>query len=421
VIVKTSRSAETSRAHRTPSFHDHETGAGYWPLALTTLTLLATAASVPLSLAARQSVLGNAIQDLASSLPYAAVGIVVIRKLPRNPVGWLLAAIGILAIVSTDAGSYALLAHRHGSHLPLGLAAAWLDESFRPAAILLPLAILLFPDGRLPSVRWRWVLRGYLMFSAGYVIVLIASALTPAVGRGAQIDSSGGLTAIDQPHGWPVAVEAPGLALYVLAWTAFIARQVVSWRTADGNRRQQLKWLMAGAAVAVLSLGISLLGGIVGQSAPAVVRNDVGPAIGVLIAALPVCMGVAILRYRLYDIDRIISRTLAYAVVTAVLAGLYAGLVLLATEVLDLTSQVAVAAATLAAAALFNPLRRRVQHRVDRRFNRARYDADNTVAAFAARLQDATDPDAVRSDLIGTVQHALEPAHISLWSSGPAG
>jgi hypothetical protein len=377
------------------------------------LTLLATAASVPLSMAARQSVLGNSIQNLVSSLPYAAVGIVVIRKLPRNPVGWLLAAIGILSVVSTDAGSYALLAHRQGSTLPLGLAAAWLDESFRPAAVLLPLAILLFPDGRLPSSRWRWVLRAYLGFSAAYVVVLVASAL--AAGERAQIDTSGGLSAIDQPHGWSAAAEAPALLLYVAAWAVFIIRQVISWRTAGGNRRQQLKWLMAGAAVAVVSLASSLIGGIVAPNAPAVVRVDIGPAVGLLIAALPVCMGVAILRYRLYDIDRIISRTLAYAAVTAVLAGLYAGLVLLATQVLDLTSQVAVAAATLAAAALFNPLRRRVQHRVDRRFNRARYNADNTVAAFAARLQDATDPDAVRSDLIDTVHYALEPAHLAIW------
>jgi hypothetical protein len=149
------------------------------------------------------------------------------------------------------------------------------------------------------------------------------------------------------------------------------------------------------------------------QDAASVV-NDLG------FSAIAVGVGVAILKYRLYDIDRIISRTLAYTIVTALLAGLYAGLVLLATQVLDLTSQVAVAAATLAAAALFNPLRRRVQHRVDRRFNRAGYDADNTVAAFAVRLQDATDPDAVRSDLIGTVQHALEPARVSLWLAGGA-
>jgi hypothetical protein len=124
---------------------------------------------------------------------------------------------------------------------------------------------------------------------------------------------------------------------------------------------------------------------------------------------------VAILKYRLYDIDRIISRTLAYAIVTGLLVGLYAGLVLLATEVLRVHTPVAVAAATLAAAALFSPVRRRVQRLVDRRFNRARYDADRTVAAFAARLQDAVDLDSVRADLAGVVQAALEPAHLAVW------
>jgi len=131
--------------------------------------------------------------------------------------------------------------------------------------------------------------------------------------------------------------------------------------------------------------------------------------------AVPVCVGVAILKYRLYDIDRIISRTLAYAIVTGLLVGVYAGLVLLATGVLRVHTPVAVAAATLAAAALFSPVRRRVQRLVDRRFNRARYDADRTVAAFAARLQDAVDLDTVRDDLDGVVQAALEPAHLAVW------
>ena len=129
------------------------------------------------------------------------------------------------------------------------------------------------------------------------------------------------------------------------------------------------------------------------------------------------CLGVAILKYRLYDIDRIISRTLAYAIVTGLLIGLYAGLVLLATQVLSLHTPVAVAASTLAAAALFNPLRRRVQQLVDRRFNRARYDAEQTAAAFAARLKDAVDLDSVRDDLARTVHQALEPAHVSVWIS----
>jgi hypothetical protein len=130
-----------------------------------------------------------------------------------------------------------------------------------------------------------------------------------------------------------------------------------------------------------------------------------------------VAIGIAVLRYRLYEIDRIISRTLAYAIVTGVLIGVYAGVVLLATRVLPFHTPVAVAGATLLAAALFNPMRRRVQRIVDRRFNRARYDTDKTVAAFAARLKDAVDLDAVRDDLAGVVHRALEPAHVSVWMS----
>jgi len=133
------------------------------------------------------------------------------------------------------------------------------------------------------------------------------------------------------------------------------------------------------------------------------------------IIALPVSIGVAVLRYRLYEIDRIVSRTLAYAIVTGLLVGVYAGLVLLATQVLRFSSPVAVAAATLAAAALFNPVRRRVQRAVDRRFNRARYDADQMIAAFAAGLQGAIDLDAVQGRLSGVVGGALEPAHVSVW------
>jgi hypothetical protein len=133
------------------------------------------------------------------------------------------------------------------------------------------------------------------------------------------------------------------------------------------------------------------------------------------VAGIPAAVAVAVLKYRLYEIDKIISRTLAYAIVTGLLIGVYAGLVLLATQVLTLHTPVAVAASTLAAAALFTPLRSRVQRLVDRRFNRTRYDADRTLSAFAARLKDAVDSDAVRADLLGVVQRSLEPTHAAVW------
>jgi uncharacterized membrane protein YfcA len=165
---------------------------------------------------------------------------------------------------------------------------------------------------------------------------------------------------------------------------------------------------------------VGVLGGLLAEliMGPGDAANNLQNALASgAVALVPVAIGIAVLRYRLYDIDRVISRTLAYAIVTGLLAGMYAGLVLLATQVLRLHTPVAVAAATLAAAALFSPLRRRVQRIVDRRFNRARYDAETTVAAFAARLANPADLDTVRDDLASVVQTALEPAHVSVWTS----
>jgi hypothetical protein len=173
---------------------------------------------------------------------------------------------------------------------------------------------------------------------------------------------------------------------------------------------------MAGSAVAFMGIVAVLAysGSTPAYSGSAPVEVTVA---GAGLAAVPLSIGVAVLKYRLYDIDRIISRTLAYAIVTGLLIGLYAGLVLLATRILSVHTPAAVAAATLAAAALFNPLRRRVQRAVDRRFNRARYDAEQTVMAFAAHLKDAVDLDSVRDDLAQVVSRALEPAHLSVWVS----
>jgi hypothetical protein len=197
---------------------------------------------------------------------------------------------------------------------------------------------------------------------------------------------------------------------------AFIVRQVLSWRRSSGERRQQLKWLASGAVVVVASAFLTSAH----SAFPAGAWQLVTSLAWFGFAALPVSIGVAILKYRLYDIDRIISRTLAYALVTGLLVGVYAGLVLLAIQVLRFSSPVAVAASTLVAAALFAPVRGKVQRAVDRRFNRARYDADALVAAFSDRLKDAVDLAAARADLIAVTHQALEPAHVAVWlQDGP--
>ena len=206
-----------------------------------------------------------------------------------------------------------------------------------------------------------------------------------------------------------------GVVLIAATGLAAIVSLAVRYRRARTAERAQLKWLLyAGALIVAALLAEALVEQIIGPGAAT--GNLQNAVLSGAVALVPVAIGIAVLRYRLYDIDRVISRTLAYAIITGLLAGVYAGLVLLATQVFRVHTPVAVAAATLAAA-LFNPVRRRVQKGVDRRFNRARYDADQTVAAFAARLKDAVDLDAVRDDLAGVVHQALEPAHVSVWIS----
>jgi hypothetical protein len=194
---------------------------------------------------------------------------------------------------------------------------------------------------------------------------------------------------------------------------------VFRYRRAQAAERAQLRWLVyAGALIAVAVAGTLPIGPMGSSDAATNLQNALSSG---SVALVPVAIGVAVLRYRLYDIDRIISRTVAYAIVTGLLVGVYGGSVLLATQVLRFRTPVAVAAATLAAAALFTPVRRRVQSRVDRQFNRARYDADQIAAAFAARLKDTVDLGAVRDDLTGIVSRALEPTHVSVWFSRPQG
>jgi hypothetical protein len=343
------------------------------------------------------------------------VGFAVAWRRPDNPLGWLLlGAVGFL-VLSGAAGAYAVLDYRlrHGS-LPLGWVAVLLQPGWAPAIALFGLSVLLFPDGRLPGPRWRWTLWAYLAVAALWIAGTVIISGWAIAGHHVQVDSGGNLLAIDHPTGWAAwwgTVQGLFFPLLGACWLASLAGQVLSYRHSSGERREQLKWLIGGSAIAVT-------GGLLTvpfSNSPDRALHIVGSVALVAVLALPLSMGVAILKYRLYDIDRILSRTVAYAIITGLLVGVYAGLVLLATQVLRFSSPVAVAASTLAAAALFTPVRRRVQHAVDRRFNRARYDADAAVETFAARLTGAVALPEVRADLVAVVGQALEPAHLAVW------
>ena len=338
---------------------------------------------------------------------FGLVGALLTRRRPGHPVGWIFAAAGMLAAVDFASFEYALAAVVGHRDLPAGEYVGWLQLwIWVPFVALITVYLpLLFPDGRLPGPRWRPV-----SWAAAGCGVIAASGL--AIAPGVVVN----LRALRNPFGiHPAAVSntaiAVGLAGLLGCVVVAVWSLLVRARRGTSVERQQIKWLAyAGCLVAATLVPSTILSLSTGTAA----RIAEG-ALMIAIVTVPVAVAVAVLKYRLYEIDRIISRTLAYVVVTGLMAGVYAGLVLLATRVLGVTTPPAVAAATLAAAALFNPLRHWVQRVVDRRFNRARYDADKTVAAFASRLQDAVDLDAVQADLVGVVQHALEPAHIAVW------
>jgi peptidoglycan/LPS O-acetylase OafA/YrhL len=333
------------------------------------------------------------------ALAFAVVGALVAAQ-TGNRLGWLFLVAAAISAVTVAAKAYA--ARPAAAELP---GAAWVGWAFTVllgiTGVLFFLTLLLFPDGRPPSRRWQIVV---WVAAIGAMAEMVTSAIS-------DVNFSSNFPRLRDP----VTLVAPLKEAYnletsvqVFVLLAGAVSLVVRFRRAGPVERQQLKWFMYAAAVSALVIFV----------VSNLVANPL-PAFEIFFPLIPVAVGVAILRYRLYDIDRIISRTLAYAIVTALLAAVYAGPVLLSTQVLGLRTPVAVAVATLAAAALFNPLRRRVQRMVDRRFNRARYDAEVTVAAFAARLKDSVDLDAVRDDLAGVVTRTLEPAHVSVWISRP--
>jgi len=332
------------------------------------------------------------------TLSFALVGALIAVR-AGNRLGWFFLAGAMVTAISVAAKTYAARTPADG--LPGAAWAGWaLTVSLGVTGTFLFLTPLLFPDGRPPSPRWRPVV--WIAVAAG-LAEAVASAISDVNFHS------------DFPHlRDPVVLVAPLGTVYNLAtsigplvFLAGAASMIVCFRRSGLEQRQQLKWFLYASVVAAVVIFV----------ASDFTKNPL-PEVEILVPLIPVAVGIAIFKYRLYDIDRLISRTLAYTIVTGLLIGVYAALVIVATEVLKVSTPPAVAVATLAAAALFSPLRQRVQRAVDKRFNRVRYDADLTVAAFATRLRDAVDLDTVRAELLGVVDSAVQPAHISIWTAG---
>ena len=376
-------------------------------------------AFAPILILAHQFSLSNFGTPLVIEVPYAVVGFLIARRHSNNPIGWLLLAVAGASVLSSDAGYYAWIVYGLGQRaLPLGPLAVLLGQAGSVAVASLPLVILLFPEGRLPSRRWRWPVAANLAAGAIAFAGLLALAASALIGHRVNahtLSPGGGSLLVNQPAAtaWLNSIGGPFLVTSGLLILAAVAHQIASYRRSVGVRRQQLKALMAGGAVCALAVAVFASGTAHAGSTLASQLWSQVPWIA--LAALPISISVAILKHRLYEIDRLVSRTLSYAILTALLAATFIGLIALTTNTLALSGRVGVAASTLAAAALFNPLRLRVQRLVDRRFNRARYDAEATVASFTARLRDAVEIDAIRTDLLEAVNRAVQPTHASLW------
>jgi hypothetical protein len=372
-----------------------------WFLAAVALALLASGVAI------------RGIEDTgdllvsALALAFSGVGALVASRQPRNAVGWLFVGVGLATGLGSLAGTYA----RHwvdggGGSQALGeFAAVYGTLSWMPF-ILVPMTfvLLLFPDGRLLSRRWRWV-----AWCAG--VGIAGAALLTAVTPGPLED----YPTLDNPYGIDTPLIDPlsllAVVLLLIGVIGSAASIIVRFRRARGELRQQIKWLaLAGAVTAVV---VPIAASDLWDSTAA---TNVACMLAVL--CLPLAAGIAILRYRLYDIDVVINRALVYGALTAALAGVYLACVLLLQLALSpwtADSGLAVAASTLAVAAMFRPARARVQGIVDRRFYRRRYDAALTLEAFSGRLREELDLDALDANLRGVVADAMQPAHVSLW------
>jgi hypothetical protein len=351
----------------------------------------------------------GAAKALAYPLGYATIGLVLSLRRPANPIGWLFAAAGLAWSLPIPVEPWV---HRLvGEHRPLPLvaqaAAVYGEFNWAAATVLgVILPALLVPDGRLRSRRWRPVAAAGVAAGA---LVLVGDALAPVRLEDLSIVNPFGLAG---PAG-TLATEAAGAGtiLWAASMVASVACVVLRFRSSRGVERQQLRWVAAGAAAAVAGL---LAGALTPQG------SLVSSGLYSMVLCIPLGVGVAVLRYRLWDLDRLVSRTVTYALLTALLVVPYLVVVPAASRLAAGAGNLAVAATTLAAVAAFAPLRRRVQGLVDRRFNRRRYDAARTVEAFAVRLREQVDLDALSAELLGLVERTVQPTQASLWLRPPA-
>ena len=381
-----------------------------WSLATLSVVLLVggiALAQMTLSTVAERPYNGSVTLPVLA-LAFSVVGAIIASRQPRNAIGWIFCSIGLVVSLSSLTGDYAEYWLARGS-APGTLAetAAWFSSWSWSLLVYVPTSflLLLFPDGRLPSPRWRpvaWCAAlGLIGFLAGYVLTPGPLEDFPQIVNPYGVDS-------------PI-LEAVAVAGAILASASMVASAVsliVRMRRAGRTERQQIKWLAYGGALVV---GAVFVGGVI-----AVWIGEVGIAVISLgLLGVPISTGVAIARYNLYDIDFIINRTLVYGSLTVLLASAYVGGVVglqaLFRALSGQESTLAIVASTLAIAALFGPLRRRVQAFVDRRFYRRKYDATKTLAAFNARLRDETDLNTLRNDMVGVATRTMQPAHVSLW------
>ena len=337
----------------------------------------------------------------------ATVGAVLASRRPAHPVGWLLLA-QVAANLATGAAAQYLAWGQlaPGGSLPATRAVALsYPASAGGGLLLLGFVLLLTPTGTLPSPGWRWWARAMVGVP---LLLVVAVTLAPGpVDPSFQVLGSpfefGGL------GGALLVVNRLALAFTTLAVAVCAGSLVLRFRRARGVERQQLRWVAVAAGLLVAAAGVALVGLAVGATAV------VTWAISAWVAGLPLAIGAAVLRYRLYDLDRIISRTLAYGLLTLLLGGGYAVVVLGLGQLLGRDSSLVVAGATLAVAGLFQPARRRIQAVVDRRFNRRRHDAAATIQAFSDRLRDQVDLDTLSAELLAVVEETMQPNQASLW------